>query len=276
MFQPSNSNKSFIFNININYNLKNIKQPPIQQFINNIINTSNHPKFTQYHNTLNKLLQNNTFLTHHKLQKKHKNLQTLPTHIPTNIIQNITLSTIHNCPPHKIKTIYHYILKKKELNTFIKLNPTLLKYTHIHKILNIYNFNYINLKKKSFNHNLKLTQTLKILKHLITLTKKKSLNFNVKLTNTLNTINNKNTLPNKKIYISNHTLFPLSINITTILSHTFNNKLPISYSNNTNQLTIHNIFNTNIHPITITTNLLKPNNYLHLNTYIHKLKNSNT
>lgn len=247
----------------------------MQQFINNIINASNHPKFAQYRNTLNKLLQNNAFLARHKLQKKRKSLQALPARIPTGMVQGVTLSTMHGCPPHKIKAICRYMLKKKKLNTFVKLNPTLLKYARVRKILNVCSFSYISLKKKSFNHNLKLTQALKMLKRLIALAKKKSLSFSVKLTNTLSTINNKGALPSKKMYMSGRALFPLSINVAAVLSRAFNGKLPISYSSSASQLTIRNIFNTSIRPITIATNLLKPSSYLRLSACMRKLKGSN-
>lgn len=56
MFQPSDSGKSFIFNMSVGYNLEGIKQPPMQQFIDNMMDASDHPKFAQYRDTLNKLL----------------------------------------------------------------------------------------------------------------------------------------------------------------------------------------------------------------------------
>lgn len=57
MFQPSDSGKSFIFNMSVGYNLEGIKQPPMQQFIDNMMDASDHPKFAQYRDTLNKLLE---------------------------------------------------------------------------------------------------------------------------------------------------------------------------------------------------------------------------
>ncbi len=46
-----------IFNMSVGYNLEGIKQPPMQQFIDNMMDASDHPKFAQYRDTLNKLLQ---------------------------------------------------------------------------------------------------------------------------------------------------------------------------------------------------------------------------
>ena len=85
------------------------------------------------------------------------------------------------------------------------------------------------------------------------LAKEKSLGFGVKLTNTLGTINNKGALPGEEMYMSGRALFPLSINVAAVLSRAFDGKLPISYSGGASQLTIRDIFDTGIRPITMAT-----------------------
>lgn len=87
IFQPSDSGKSFIFNMSVGYNLEGIKQPPMQQFIDNMMDASDHPKFAQYRDTLNKLLQDDAFLARHGLQEKRESLQALPARIPTSMVQ---------------------------------------------------------------------------------------------------------------------------------------------------------------------------------------------
>ena len=42
------------------------------------------------------------------------------------ICPSITLSTLHGCPPEEIERIANYLLKEKNLHTFIKMNPTIL------------------------------------------------------------------------------------------------------------------------------------------------------
>lgn len=58
--------------------------------------------------------------------------------------------------------------------------------------------------------------------------------------------------------MSGRALFPLSINVAAVLSRAFDGKLPISYSGGASQLTIRDIFDTGIRPITMATDLLKP------------------
>lgn len=76
------------------------------------------------------------------------------------------------------------MLEEKGLNTFVKLNPTLLGYARVREILDVCGFGYIGLKEESFDHDLKLTQALEMLERLMALAKEKSLGFGVKLTNT--------------------------------------------------------------------------------------------
>ena len=79
------------------------------------------------------------------------------------MVHGVTLSTMHGCPPHEIEAICRYMLEEKGLNTFVKLNPTLLGYARVREILDVCGFGYIGLKEESFDHDLKLTQALEML-----------------------------------------------------------------------------------------------------------------
>ena len=59
------------------------------------------------------------------------------------MVQGVTLSTMHGCPPHEIEAICRYMLEEKGLNTFVKLNPTLLGYARVREILDVCGFGYI-------------------------------------------------------------------------------------------------------------------------------------
>ena len=39
---------------------------------------------------------------------------------------NITVSTMHGCPPDEVEKIGRYFVEERKLHTTIKLNPTLL------------------------------------------------------------------------------------------------------------------------------------------------------
>ncbi|MEX3019757.1 putative selenate reductase subunit YgfK [Kluyvera sp. STS39-E] len=267
---PTKSGKSFIFNMSVGYNLDGIKQPPMQQFIDNMMNAGKNPKFTEYQETLSRWLHNDTFLANHGTP----GLKTLVNRIPAQLVQGVTLSTMHGCPPDEIEAICRYMLEVKGINTFVKLNPTLLGYPRVREILDTCGFDYIGLNEESFDHDLKIGQALEMLQRLMALAKEKSLGFGVKLTNTLGTVNHKGALPGDEMYMSGRALFPLSINVAALLSRKFDGKLPISYSGGASQLNIREIFETGIHPITMATDLLKPGGYLRLSECMRELEQS--
>ncbi|VDR26891.1 putative selenate reductase subunit YgfK [Raoultella terrigena] len=127
-FTPSKSGKSFIFNMSVGYNLDGIKQPPMQQFIDNMIDAACDPKFAQYRDTLHRWTQSGRFAIGNQLEDIRPQLATLAQRIPSRLVSGVTLSTMHGCPPDEIEAICRYMLEEKGLNTFVKLNPTLLGY----------------------------------------------------------------------------------------------------------------------------------------------------
>lgn len=264
--------RSFIFNMSVGYNLDGIKQPPMQEFIHNMMDSSRHPKFAEYTGVLARWLKDDAFIDQLGLQSRKAQLQQLS--VPGQMVHGVTLSTMHGCPPNEIEAICRYMLEEKHLNTFVKLNPTLLGYPRVREILDTCGFDYIGLKEESFEHDLKLDQAVSMLKRLMELGKQKKLSFGVKLTNTLGTINNKGALPGEEMYMSGRALFPLSINVAAVLSREFNGMLPISYSGGASKYNIREIFETGIRPITMATDLLKPGGYLRLLECMHELDRS--
>ncbi|HKS32906.1 MAG TPA: putative selenate reductase subunit YgfK, partial [Enterobacteriaceae bacterium] len=182
---PDKSGRSFIFNMSVGYNLDGIKQPPMQEFIDNMMDASAHPKFTQYRNTLNRWVHDEAFIARLKLETRRSRLKNLAQRVPATLVHGVTLSTMHGCPPDEIEAICRYMLEEKDLNTFVKLNPTLLGYPRVREILDTCGFGYIGLSEESFEHDLKLGQALEMLTRLIALAKTRNLSFGVKLTNTL-------------------------------------------------------------------------------------------
>lgn len=120
------------------------------------------------------------------------------------------------------------MLEEKQLNTFVKLNPTLLGYPRVREILDTCGFDYIGLNEESFEHDLKIGQALEMLTRLMALAKSKQLGFGVKLTNTLGTVNNKGALPGDEMYMSGRALFrsPSTLRRCSRVNSTANSRSP--------------------------------------------------
>ncbi|WP_380183123.1 putative selenate reductase subunit YgfK [Kalamiella sp. sgz302252] len=270
--RPEGTGRSFIFNMSVGYDLQGIKQPAMQTFINDMLDAGKHEKFTLYRQNLQRFLAHGGYQL---LQKaRSADLQALPQRISARMVNSVTLSTMHGCPPDEIESICRYMLTEKQLHTFVKLNPTLLGYRRVREILDNNGFNYIELSEESFSHDLPLEQALGMLERLMTLGREKQRTFGVKLTNTLGTRNHKQRLPGEEMYMSGRALYPLSINVAALLSQHFDGRLPISYSGGASQYNIAEIFATGIQPITMATDLLKPGGYLRMKTCAQILENS--
>ena len=264
---------SFIFNMSVGYNLEGIKTPRMQKYINSMLNADVDGRFDIYVNELRNAINNGLLLNTDFEECKDLALETLD-NISKVISPSVTLSTMHGCPPKEIEAICSYMLSEKHVDTFVKLNPTLLGYDEVRSIFDNLGYNYIGLNPASFEHDLQYKDAVSMLKRLHELAKKENRLFGVKLTNTLGCINDQGELPGDEMYMSGRTLLPLSTSVALLLAKEFDGYLNISYSGGANAYTVKDLFETGIHPITLATDLLKPGGYNRLKQMAKIIENS--
>ncbi|MDA3810354.1 MAG: putative selenate reductase subunit YgfK [Spirochaetaceae bacterium] len=253
--------RSFIFNMSVGYDLKGIKTERMQTFIDSLIDSTDHEVFNSHLKTLNDIIRKGDFLEGTGLEGSLLSLKSLVLSIPTKICNSVTLSTMHGCPPDEIEAICMYMIEEKGLQTFVKLNPTLLSFPVVRKILDDAGFPYIGIKQESFDNDIQYDAAVAMLIRLRAAAKARNQNFGVKLTNTLSSVNNLGRLPGDEMYMSGRTLFPLSINLAAKLSEEFDGDLPVSFSGGAGAHNIKDILETGIRPVTIATEMLKPGGY---------------
>lgn len=243
----------FVFNMSVGYDLKGIKSPKIDNFINELIDAKDNVYFKNYINDLKEMIENDMIpgITDPAFADS----------ISSEISNSITLSTMHGCPPEDQEKICTYLMEEKHLHTFLKMNPTLHGYKYVKNTLEKLGFNHIHLKEESFTHDMQYNDAVKMLKTLINIAEKTNLEFGMKLSNTLAVINDQGMLPTDEMYMSGRALYPLTINLASKLSNEFKGKLPISYAGGACFENVEEIYATGIKPITMATNLLKPGGY---------------
>lgn len=251
----------FIFNMSVGYNLEGIKQPKMQTYIDNMMDASKSPLFEQYKASLKAMVEGDELLCGSDLEKSGKALEAVVEKISPVICKGVTISTMHGCPPKEIEAICSYMLTEKHLNTFVKLNPTLLGYDEVRAILDDIGFGHVVLKRESFEHDLQYPDAIAMLHRLVELAKREGLGFGVKLTNTLGNVNDAKVLPGDERYMSGRALLPISTKVAAKLSAEFEGKLPVSYSGGCTVYSVQDIFDTGIRPITMATDMLKPGGY---------------
>ena len=245
-----------IFNMSVGYNMEGILNDNVQWFFSKMQNCKAEKD-----------------IKIQKLSKLYPEIAKID--IPDCISNNITLSTMHGCPPEEIEKIAKYLISEKKLHTVIKLNPTLLGSEKLKHILNkTLNFDTI-VPEIAFEHDLKYEDALKIIKTLTETAKTNNVFFGIKLTNTLESENNKTIFPAKEkmMYMSGRALHPISINLAAKLQTEFNGSLNISFSAGADCFNISEILNSGLSPVTVCSDILKPGGYGRLKQYIESIQN---
>ena len=251
---------SFIFNMSVGYNLEGIKTERMQKFINSMLDADVDGRFDGYIDSVKKVFEDG-FLAGTPWEGLESSVVKMLPKISKKISPSVTISTMHGCPPKEIEAICTYMLTEKHIDTFVKLNPTLLGFDEVRRILDELGYVYVGLKRESFEHDLQYGDAITMLTRLIALAKTENRGFGVKLTNTLGSVNDQGVLPGDEMYMSGRTLLPISTSVALRLSKEFDGKLPISYSGGANALTVKDLFESGIHPITLATDMLKPGGY---------------
>ncbi len=193
---------------------------------------------------------------------------------PTQISNNITLSTMHGCPANEIESIAAYLLKEKGLHTYIKLNPTLLGSEKLRHILNDQLKFKTIVPDEAFAHDLKYDDALIIIRSLQKTAGECGLEFGIKLSNTLESVNNKTAFEKniEMMYMSGRALHPLTVNIALKLQKEFNGELQLSFSGGADAFNVADLLACGFKTITVCSDLLKPGGYMRLLQYFEEIE----
>ncbi len=239
-----------MFNMSVGYDFAGITSEKIDSYINNLRDASGTPVFKACRTWLLDNLDLFENVTAADIEA-----------IPSCVSSSITLSTLHGCPPEEIEKIANYFLTVKRMDTFIKVNPTLLGYDFVRDILNKLGYDYVSFDTRHFDQDLKMPDAVALIARLKDTAKQQGLSFGVKVSNTFPVQIKDEELPGEFMYMSGRSLFPLSINVARQISNHFDGTLPISYSGGADAFNVERILKTGIKPVTFATTILKPGGY---------------
>ena len=244
-----------IFNMSAGYNMEGILRENVQDFISGMSDAKK-----EIDEKLN-LIEN--------IYPEVKNIE-----IPGTISDNITISTMHGCPPDEIESIARHFLEVKKLHTTVKLNPTLLGYQDLNDILNSKLGFGVVVPESAFEHDIAYDDALNLISLLRKSAESNNVGFSLKLTNTLECLNNKPVFAEKEkiIYMSGRALHPISIALAAKLQNDFEGELDISFSAGADCFNIADTLACGLAPVTICSDFLKPGGYARQAQYLGNIK----
>jgi putative selenate reductase len=193
--------------------------------------------------------------------------------IPPVISDNITLSTMHGCPPDEIGDIAAYLMGKRKLHTLVKLNPTLLGPDILRDILNKQLSFTTVVPDEAFAHDLRYHDAVRIIRTLQGIAAENGLQFGLKLTNTLESVNSKGIFGSDvaMMYMSGRALHPLSVSLAHSLQNDFNGQLLLSFAGGADAFNIDRLISCGFRTVTVCSDLLRPGGYMRLGQYFTNL-----
>ena len=245
----------FIFNMSAGYNLEGIKSPAVQRFLDRMENAEEDVKRIKA-----------------GLAPLYPAIEKMPS--PARLSDNLTVSTMHGCPPDEVESIGRYFITERKYNTTIKLNPTLLGPERLRDILNTQLGYDVCVPDEAFGHDLKYNDGVAIIRNLAAAAETAGVAFGLKLTNTLETANEKQNLPRSEgmVYMSGRSLHPISINLAERLQQEFDGKLDIAFSAGVDTFNVADTLACGLRPITMSSDILKPGGYGRLHQYLDTLR----
>ncbi len=249
-----------IFNLSIGYDLEGIRRPNMQMYLDRIENSGDD---------LGRCLD--------VVARRFPDIAEIE--VPHQISDNVTLSTMHGCPPDEIGAISEYLLGDRGLHTSVKLNPTLLGATEVRRLLNQeLGFNEIVVPDEAFAHDLDYGDGLALIEHLQGVAVSYNLEFGVKLTNTLEVANNRQVFDSaeRTMYLSGRPLHGLTVNLARRLAEDLAPPLVLSFSGGADAANTPSLLRAGMRTVTVCSDLLRPGGYLRLGQYIENIDASMT
>jgi putative selenate reductase len=243
-----------IFNMSVGYDLAGIQSAPMTRFMDQMDDASEE-------------------IANIRATLREQFPQFADVEIPTRLTNNVTLSTMHGCPPDEIERIALHLLEERGLHTAVKLNPTLLGKKTVMRILHDdLGFTEIHIPDRVFEHDLQYGRAVELIETLRQSAAERGLTFGIKLSNTLAMANHKGNLPGDEMYMSGRALYPITINLYHKLAQEFDGDLNVSYAGGADALNVTTILATGARPVTTASDLLKPGGYSRLLQYLENLE----
>ena len=255
-FDPSPFDKTAtIYDFSLGYDLAGISSKPIGNFISSLRNACPY---------IDRLRR--------EIPDRWKQFRDLP--YPTEISNTVTLSTFHNCPPHEIEKICHFLLTEAGMHVTVKMNPTMLGLEELNHLLHDrLGYHDVQVNEKAIEVGLKFDEGIDMVRRLSATARKLGLGFGAKFSNTLEVINHRSFFPKDEImYLSGAPLHVVTLRLVEKWRQAYGPECPISFVAAVDKHNFPNCVACGFVPITTCSDLLKVGGYGRLFEYLNNLE----
>jgi putative selenate reductase len=244
------SSPGMIFNMSVGYNLEGILKPNVQWFLDTMDDASAY--LGEYVDLV---------------AARCPELSEGP--VPARLSDNVTLSTMHGCPPDEIERITGYLMQERGLHTSVKCNPTLLGPDGVRGILNDrLGYRDVVVPDEAFGHDLKYVDAVPMFHRLRQVAATEGVTFGLKLSNTLEVENWRTVFPDDSMmYLSGRALHAITTNVARNLAEEYDNQLLLSFAGGADCFNVPRLLDSGMKTVTVCSDLLKSGGYLRLKQY---------
>ena len=256
----SPSPQPLMFNLSVGYTLEGIQGEKMDAFIRGMSRVEGTDAWTEALEATDRALRSGRFgeaFGEPGAQRARSALK----EISTKVVHSVTLSTMHGCPPEEIERIGVYLLKDLGFDTYVKLNPTLLGYDRVRRILDTTGWTSIVIRRPVFEKDLRFDGALELISSLRKTARTAGRRFGLKLSNTLANDNDGLRLPGPERYMSGRPLFPITAALASQLASALPEPAAFSFCAGVSSHNAYDCLRSGLGPLTAATEILKPGGY---------------
>jgi len=192
--------------------------------------------------------------------------------VPARIVDQVTLSTFHGCPPEEIEAMVEHVFRRHRLHVVVKFNPTLLGFEAVDDLLHArMGYRDLALDRAAFAKNLQWEPAVAMFRRLSGVAERAGLTLGAKFSNTLVVRNPRGRLSGDLVYLSGPPLHPIAIALAARFADATGGAHPIAFSGGVDAENFADTIACGLAPVTTCTDLLKPTGYRRLPRYLKAL-----
>jgi putative selenate reductase len=193
--------------------------------------------------------------------------------VPPCIVDTVTLSSFHGCPPGEIERIVEHLFSRHHVHVVVKLNPTLLGYDAVDELLHArLGYAHVRLDRGAFEKDLQWDDALPLLDRLAGAAKRTGRSLGVKFSNTLVVRNTRGTLAGEHAYMSGPPLHVIATALASRFAEATGGRYPLSFSAGIDADNVADAVAAGFSPVTTCTDLLRPTGYRRLPRYLKAIE----